>query len=180
MHLPTGQMGASTANTGASHAGERIFSPVRSTIDRTQPPQGPLYRAAAPVSLSKKSFVNFFDCACERVFCRKAKYKARKTRCHGFFGRSPIQFEAGLAPSSSPAALSRQLGHYFLTASHWPLHRAAANVIFSVKIFSVKTPRAVPDEQHGVLFISAWTPAFRAPFRQAGSPAPPPGRSAQA
>ena len=79
MHLPTGQMGAATANTGASHAGERIFSPVRSTIDRTQPPQGPLYRAAAPVSLSKKSFVNFFDCACERVFCHKAKYETRKT-----------------------------------------------------------------------------------------------------
>ena len=68
-------------------------------------------------SLSKKSLMDFFDCACERVFCRKAKYEARKTRYHGFFGRSPIQFEAGLAPSSSPAALSRQRGHCFLTVS---------------------------------------------------------------
>jgi len=106
-------MGAATANTGASHAGERIFSPVRSTIDRTQPPQGPLYRAAAPVSLSKKSFVNFFDCACERVFCRKAKYKARKTRCHGFFGRSLIQFEAGLAPRAPLLPYPGSLGIIF-------------------------------------------------------------------
>ena len=31
------------------------------------------------LSLSKKSMWDFFDCACERVFCRMAKYDTRKS-----------------------------------------------------------------------------------------------------
>ena len=97
-------------------------NPVPVRVRSAAPKRGQPMRAA--LSLSKKSIWDFFDCALRARILPDGKIRYPKMPEIGIFGRSLIQFEAGLAPSSSPASLFRQLVLRFLTVSGQPMRAA--------------------------------------------------------